>query len=71
MHGLHPEAGIKGVIFAVVLWVLFLGICTILIGKGWTELRKNKNRRENVFLVIVGMALILASTYMAFLFIEN
>ncbi len=71
MHALHPEMGIKGIIFAIVLELLFLGICTVLIGYGWAEIKKKKNVAHGFILMAFGSALGALSFWMAKLFIEG
>lgn len=71
MHGLHPELGFKGVIFAAILELLFIGFCTVLLGHGLTELKKKKDVFQNTTLVGLSFALATGSLYMLKLFVEN
>lgn len=71
MYGLHSELGIKGTIFALVLELLFLGICVVFIGYGVSELKKHKAPVKNLILIILGFSLAGLSVYVTKLLIEG
>jgi hypothetical protein len=71
MYGMHEAMAFKNAVFALVLEVLFLGICTVLVGCGLSELRKGHSRRLNIPLVILGFVLAGASLYMTTLLVKG
>lgn len=71
MHGLHPELGVKGIIFALLLEVVFLGLCSVFIGLGMSEMRKRKKYLQNSLLILLGVSLAGVSLFMTKLFIEG
>ncbi len=69
--GLHAVIGIKGIVFAVVLELLFLSICMVLVGYGLSELKKGKPARKNTPIVVLGFVLAALSLYMFRLLLEG
>jgi hypothetical protein len=63
--------GPSTVVFALVLELLFLAFCAILVGAGLSEIKKRKNYAQNATLVFFGVALAVASLYMAMLFLQG
>ncbi len=71
MHGLHPEMGFKGVIFALVLEVIFLGICVVFVGLGVSEIKKRGQYEKNIPLILLGICLAGLSFYVTQLLIQG
>jgi hypothetical protein len=71
MHGIHREMGLKDMLFALTLEVVFLAICTVFIGLGWTELRKKKDKMRSYALIGLGIFLACVSFYVTFLLIQG
>ena len=71
MYGLHPAMGTKGVIFALILEVCFLGFCIVFIGLGTSEIRKGKPFFSNALLICLGFFLAAVSVYVTKLLIEG
>ena len=71
MHGLHQVMGLKDIFFALTLEVIFLGICTVFVGLGLSEIKKGKDRAKNYVLIALGVSLALVSIYATTLLIEG
>jgi hypothetical protein len=71
MHGLHKELGLKGILLALTLELVFLAFCAVFIGAGLSELKKGKSPLKNTFLVVLGFTLAAVSLYVTYLFIEG
>lgn len=71
MHGLHSEMGIKGLMMAAALELIFLSICLVFVGYGLTELKKGKQRAKNTAIVVLGFVLAGVSLYATKLLIEG
>lgn len=71
MYGLHPEMGVKGIIFAVILELLFLAFCLVFVGLGLSEMKKRKRMGKNFMLVVLGFSLAALSLYVTKLLVEG
>ncbi|MFH1262677.1 MAG: hypothetical protein V1495_04435 [Pseudomonadota bacterium] len=71
MQGLHQALGVKDVIYALTLEIVFLGACAVFIGLGWSELKKGKDRTRCWFLIGMGGMLALVSLYVTRLLIRG
>jgi hypothetical protein len=71
MHGLHREVGLRDILFALTLELVFLSACTVFIGLGLSELKKRKERVRNYALIGLGVSLAGVSLYVTKLLIQG
>jgi len=71
MYGLHPEMGTRGILFALILELSFLGFCAVFIGLGISEIRKGKPFFPNALMVCLGFFIAAVSVYATKLLVEG
>ena len=63
MYGLHPDLGVSGIIFVLVLEVLFLAGSAVMIGLGCAEIKKRGRYAKNGLTILIGISIAGLSLY--------
>jgi hypothetical protein len=71
MQGLHQALGIKDIVYALTLEIVFLAACTVFVGLGWSELKKGKDPARCWSVIGMGGFLALVSLYVTQLLIRG
>lgn len=71
MNGLQTDAGYKTFLYAFSLEFVFLAFCVVLIGAGYSELKRQKSPLQNTFLMVLGVLLSTLSFFVTYLFIKG
>ncbi|MEZ4704761.1 MAG: hypothetical protein R3A11_06185 [Bdellovibrionota bacterium] len=51
------HSAFQNMIMTLILELVFLGICTVLIGQGVTQLKKRKDPLKNMLLIFMGISM--------------